>query len=109
MRSGRKNRPGLGTTPLLNLLPMTEYRAKYVTCDTASPSHANHPEGTAKFWPPLKPAPLSEPPAQTVTEPVGTRAGDGEGYGVPLIVDTIKDDKLMIEPVSELVETVSAD
>lgn len=88
MRSGRKNRPGLGTTPLLNLSPMTEYRALYTICDTASPLHANHPVGTAKFWG-FKLVPPSEPPAQTVIEPVGTRADVGGGYTVPLIELTI--------------------
>jgi hypothetical protein len=59
---------------------MTKYRALYVNCDTALPSHANHPVGTAKFWG-VTLLPPSEPPAHTVTEPVGTRKGDGTGGG----------------------------
>jgi hypothetical protein len=88
VRSGRKKFATGGVTPLLYLLPMTKYRALYVNCDTALPSHANHPVGTAKFWG-VTLLPPSEPPAHTVTEPVGTRKGDGlggGGYSIPLIV-----------------------
>jgi len=53
-----------------------------------------------KFWVP----PSSKPPAQMVTEPIGTKAGVGGGYMLPLMEETANDVILPFNASMPLVE-----
>ena len=53
-----------------------------------------------KFWVP----PSSKPPAQMVTEPIGTKAGVGGGYMPPLMEETANDAILPFNASMPLVE-----
>ena len=84
MRSGRAVCPAGGPSPgYPYLFPKTEARAGNKLFKKKDPSHSNHPDGMLKFW---EEKPLSVPPAQMVTEPIGTPRLPG--ICTPLMLET---------------------
>ena len=79
---------------------MTLKRSEYTALLYSAPSHNNHPVGTLKVWTP----PSSEPPAQMVIEPIGTKGGEGGGKIIPLMLDTANPAMLPLDASMPLVE-----